>query len=102
MLLAVRWLDTLLGTPPPGDETVRLNARLTAVETHIKALYDHSAETARELQQLRRDEARRAAEHATMVDALDRLYKRVSARIARQDDKAEEESTYDLRKRLGR
>lgn len=94
-------------------------ARLTATETHTKALYDETAElraelrvAVRELQQLRQDEARRAAEHATMVDQLTRLYKRVSARIEREaqteDQRAARnsvghvESVAELRRRLGR
>lgn len=35
------------------------------------------------LERLERAELERAAEHAAMVDRLDRLYKRISARIAR-------------------
>lgn len=81
-------------------------ARVAALETHTKALYDHVRELTRELQQLRQDEARRAAEHATMVDQLTRLYKRVSARIAREEAVTHPsdtgESVLALRSRLGR
>lgn len=87
-------------------------ARLTGLDTHIRALYDRDAETRaelramqRELQQLREDEVRRAAEHATMVDQLSRLYKRVSARIEREHqttDSRNGESVAEMRRRLGR
>lgn len=125
----MRWLDTLLGTaaqpPVPDDRTLRLTppgatggddgreerpdpylARIDALETHIKALYDHVRELTHEIQQTRQDDARRAAEHATMLDALSRLYKRISARIAREDGgmapAPDEESVLAMRRRLGR
>jgi hypothetical protein len=83
-------------------------ARVMALETHVKALYDLGKENARELQQLRQSEALRAAEHATMVDQLSRLYKRQAARIARAEGNGKalpepaEESVMDFRRRLGR
>jgi hypothetical protein len=43
----------------------------------------------------------RNGEHTAMVDRLDRLYKRISARIARSGE-APTESTLDLRNRLKR
>jgi len=45
----------------------------------------------------------RAAEHAAMVDQLDRLYKRISARITREHAApaaAPTESPLDMRRRL--
>jgi len=64
---------------------------------------------------LERSEHIRAAEHADMVDRLDRLYKRISARIARDTTpeagtnprpdlgtRAPGESVLELRKKLGR
>jgi hypothetical protein len=112
----MQWLRTLL--TPPSDSPAT-EARLVALEQHARSLYDHAAEQRRELrelvselQQLRQDEARRAAEHATMVDQLTRLYKRVSSRIAREGQTAaaaaenghtqSEESVMELRRRLGR
>lgn len=88
-------------------------ARLVALETHIKALYDHveqlqreNRELVRDFQALRQDEARREAEHATMVDRLARLYKRVATRITREEEppteESIEESVLDMRRRLGR
>lgn len=99
------FLDTLLGrSPADAGKPEGQAARLAAIETHIKALYDHARENAHGLQQLRQDEARRAAEHATMVDQLSRLYKRVSARIMREPNGTEPDplSTGELRRRLGR
>lgn len=83
------------------------DARFRALETHVQSLYDHVQQTTRELQQLRQDEARRAAEHSTMVDSLTRLYKRVSARIVRDAENGHAappagESVAELRRRLGR
>lgn len=112
----MRWLRTLVTPPSDSPETV---ARIVALEAHARALYDEAAQSRRELrellgelQQLRQDEARRAAEHATMVDQLTRLYKRVSSRIAREGQTAaaaaenghthSEESVMELRRRLGR
>lgn len=83
-------------------------ARLQALETHIKALYDEAQQQRRQLTLFADDEARRAAEHATMVDQLSRLYRRVSARIAREGQSPApngahpEESVMELRRRLGR
>jgi hypothetical protein len=57
---------------------------------------------------LERAEATRAGEHAAMVDQLERLYKRVSARIAREQPSnnggagRSDESVLSLRQRLGR
>lgn len=79
-----------------SHEVDALARRVLALETHVKALYDH-------IKLLESDEVKRAAEHATMVDQLSRLYKRVSARIARADVTAPEgESVLNLRQRLGR
>lgn len=98
---ARRVLRTLTSTPNtdngahiPDAEAVR--RRVEALETHVKALYDHVTE-------LRREEAQRAAEHATMVDQLTRLYKRVSARIAREPQPEATqpfESVLDMRRRI--
>lgn len=108
----LRTLARLLG--PPDIRAELDEARVSAIETHVTALYDELRQQRAELRalhgtmvQLQTDEARRAAEHATMVDALQRLYKRVSARIAREemkhhDETPESESTLALRKRLGR
>jgi len=57
-----------------------------------------------------RAEALRTAEHAHMVDRLDRLYKRIAARIARENGAdadpvtppTDNESVLSLRSRLGR
>lgn len=110
----MHFLTRLLGAAPTEPATL---ARVEALETHSRALYDETRELrdelrglTRELQQLRQDEARRAAEHATMVDQLSRLYKRVSMRIEREaaaqldlpNGAHREESVAELRRRLGR
>jgi hypothetical protein len=97
----VRLLGGSRDTTPPNL------ARVLTLETHVKVLYDLVKENARELQQLRQGEALRAAEHATMVDQLTRLYKRQAARIARSEGNGgapaqQEESVMDFRRRLGR
>ena len=89
--------------------------KLSALETHVRVLIEESAtqraelrELTRELQQLRQDELRRSAEHTGVVDQLNRLYRRMSARVAREaeqnarDHTNDEESVAALRKRLGR
>lgn len=84
-------LRRFLSTPPDI-------ARLAALETHTKVLYER-------LQDIERTEATRAAEHAAMVDQLDRLYKRISARISRgavTQGSDNGESTLALRQRLKR
>lgn len=104
------WLRPLLA---PQHE-----ARLRAVEAHIAALHDEAAEARREareltsqLQQLRQDELRRQAEHTGVVDQLNRLYRRMAARVAREAElngKAlthpsdSEESVAAMKRRLGR
>lgn len=73
-------------------------ARLVALETHTKVIYER-------LEELERAETTRAAEHAAMCDQLDRLYKRVSARMSRavaQGSDSHGESTLALRHRLNR
>lgn len=87
-------LRRLLVTPPD-------NARLAALETHTKVIYER-------LEDVERAEATRAAEHAAMVDQLDRLFKRISARMSRADravtqgSDSAEESPLALKRRLGR
>lgn len=61
----------------------------------------------RRVEALERAETVRAAEHAAMVDQLDRLYKRITARIAREhsakpEPASEGESVLSLRNRLQR
>lgn len=93
------------GKPPASTNTQGDEARTSALETHVQALYDHCRELTRELQQLRQDEARRAAEHSAMVDQLTRLYKRVSARIVRDAEAgngATNDDTGAWRRRLGK
>lgn len=102
-VLSQLWRALRTVTSSPHRSTVNptdadaLRGRVAALETHVKALYDH-------VQLLERDETRRAAEHATMVDQLDRLYKRVSARISRSHggDEPNGETPLSLRRRLGR
>jgi hypothetical protein len=70
---------------PDGD----VRARLAALETRVHTLAAQ--------------EAARAGEHAAMVDRLDRLYKRISARMVRENNgatPAPEESPLALRQRL--
>ena len=72
----------------PTDE------RVTALETHVRVVYER-------LRELESAEAARAAEHAVMVDKLDRLFKRISARITRaQANGAPDESPLAMRQRL--
>lgn len=103
-MLSTLWRALRTVTSSPHRSTVHpseadaLRSRVTALETHVKALYDHVA-------LLEREETRRAAEHATMVDQLDRLYKRITARIARTyggDLEPNGESPLSLKRRLGR
>jgi hypothetical protein len=110
----LRWLSTgedYIASDDYGPQNIdrrdRAIARLAAIETHIKALYDGLKENAHELQELRRNEATRAAEHAAALDAITRVYKRLSARISRENEpplteEAVEESVLDMRRRLGR
>lgn len=95
------------GSPQPQHQPERDDARVAALETHVQALYDHARQLGSELQTLRQDEARRAAEHSAMVDQLTRLYKRVSARIVRDAEASNghapsDDTTGALRRRLGR
>lgn len=59
---------------------------------------------AERLAAIERAEALRAAEHAAALDKLERLYKRMAARVAREPDLTTHngESVLDLRNRLGR
>lgn len=78
-----------------------LEHRLGALEAHVKVLYEAVQQTAGELQTLRQEDTRRAAEHAAMLDSLNRLYRRVSARIGREVGAAPaEESTKAMIDRL--
>lgn len=98
-------LRTLNGTPPS-----RSTAHPTVPDASAQALLAR-------LEAVEKAEALRAAEHAAMVDQLTRLYKRVSMRIARSDERElldrEElhreathhhngESVLSMRNRLGR
>lgn len=76
-------------TVPNGLGTVPLSA-FEDVEDRVMAL--------------EKAEALRAAEHAQMVDRLERLYKRITARIARDAEPPSEttESPLSLRRRLQR
>lgn len=118
-----RLLRTLLGIPAPLDGATltspvvrrddeltalwgqyeRLLARLEKLESDLGAT---SLSLYQRVEKLERAEATRAAEHAAMVDQLERLYKRVSARIARADrieePPVEEESVLSLKQRLQR
>ncbi len=91
-----RFLRTLLGIPAPLDGA-----------TLSSPVVRRDDELTLRIEKLERAEATRAAEHAAMVDQLDRLYKRVSARIARADrvdreEPALEESVLSLKQRLQR
>lgn len=89
-------LRALLATNPTGETP----ARVQALETHTRVLYERITD-------LERAEMVRAAEHAAMVDKLDRIYKRITARIAYAAQHPNEpasngESPLALRNRLGR
>lgn len=98
------WLLRALRTVSPHPTAERraslhdadaLRSRVAALETHVKALYDETA-------QLRSEQARREAEHGAMVDQLARLYKRVTTRILREAGSSSdsEESPLQLRHRI--
>lgn len=86
-----RLLRTLLLTPAPLDGATSRAAeplrRVDELEARIVVL--------------ERAETLRAAEHAAMVDQLERLYKRIAARIARENgSQSSGESVLDLKQRL--
>lgn len=105
-----RLLRTLLGIPAPLDgatpssPVVRRDDELwLRVEKLQSDLGVTSLDLYKRVEKLDREEATRAAEHAAMVDQLERLYKRVSARIARAErvgPEPEGESVLDLKKRI--
>ena len=85
-----RWLGTATpeaGTPP---QIVLLTECVRQLEADVQGLL--------------KAEIVRSAEHAARIDQLDRLYKRVSARIARGEGEPTHngESPLALRQRLGR
>jgi hypothetical protein len=86
--------------------TRRARTQATPARTLAPSLLPDAALLARvaaledTLHQLHRSEAIRSAEHAAMVDKLDRLYKRVAARVARGENGATDESTLAMRNRL--
>lgn len=79
---------------PATDTVAALTASVSALVARVEAVEQR--------------EALRSAEHAAMVDQLDRLYKRISARISRADKAspvngdASDESPLALRNRLKR
>lgn len=96
LLHAVRTLlPAFAATPKRAHPDTPLVAALRAELDTLKARVDALA----------RAELERQAEHAAMLDSLSRLYKRVSARIAREQppgDTPSGESTLTLRSRLRR
>ena len=99
MLLAVlRTLArALLGRSPqtPGRDTTTSHVFEADLRRRVSVLEE-------ELRELKHSEVTRSAEHSAMVDQLDRLYKRISARISRSpnQESAQEESPLALRNRL--
>jgi hypothetical protein len=99
MLLAVlRTLArALLGrsTQPPGRDTATSHVFEADLRRRVSVLEE-------ELRELKHSEVTRSAEHSAMVDQLDRLYKRISARISRAPAQEEppDESPLALRNRL--
>lgn len=89
-LITLRGGNAPLRAHPDTPPVTQLITRLETLEARVDAYA--------------RSEATRQAEHATMLDALGRLYKRVSMRIAReqQETPASSESVLTLRQRLGR
>ena len=98
----------MLGTLWRALRTIKAGdlSRLTALEAQVAALLERERTMVAQLDMFRADETRRAAEHATMVDQLDRLYKRVAARIARESRDAPHqapangETDLDFKRRL--
>lgn len=70
------------------------------------ARLSHSlAQLERRVEALEASETLRVAEHATMLDRLERLYRRLSARITRAaqlEPDSNGESPLDLKRRLGK
>lgn len=98
-VLSYRWAMrfSLFGRP---HDASTLETRLVTVEGHVKVLYERVLE-------IDRSEAVRNAEHAAMVDRLERLYKRMATRIARENGAVTAptdngESVLAMRRRLGR
>lgn len=102
----IRTLLSALRTPhgtPPDRSTVHPTVPDASAQTLLARL-----------EAVEKAEALRAAEHAAMVDQLTRLYKRVSMRIARSDERDRDlldqeathhhngESVLSMRNRLGR
>lgn len=93
-----RALQRWLSVPLDGSATQDLWGRQDALSITVTALAERIAEC-------ERGEALRMAEHAAALDSMTRLYKRVSARMAREhigqgDEPANGESPLALRRRL--
>lgn len=97
VLVVLRTLArALLGrsTRPPSRDTATSHVFEADLRRRVSVLEE-------EIRELKHSEITRAAEHSAMVDQLDRLYKRVSARIARSaPSDTPEESPLALRNRL--
>jgi len=86
-------LSALIADPPaPPVRRSPVDARLDALETTLRDVQSTLAKYTTA-------ETERAAEHAIMCDRLDRLYKRMASRIARESA-APGESPLALRRRL--
>lgn len=97
----------MLGTLWRALRTIKTGdlERLSQLEAQVAALLTRERTMQAQLDMFRADEVRRSAEHATMVDQLDRLYKRISARISREGRDAPHqngETDLDFRRRIGR
>lgn len=97
-MLFTRWLRRLPPVAATEHEAQDLWGRQRVLSITLDALTERVVS-------LERAAAVREAEHAAAIDALNRLYRRVAARIARESpaSSAEKgESVLDLKTRLGR
>lgn len=92
--IAIRRLLRRLSDPPvTGHDDPQLLRRVEQLEERVRLLHGAVAEA-------QASELERAADHAAMVDKLERIYKRFATRIAREGAAEPEESPLTLRNRL--
>lgn len=100
----LRWL---LGDPPPAlaaQSLADLRNALAELEVRQKNWDKVLDGFERDIKRLKSESVEREAEHAAQMDKLQRVYKRVSQRIAMENTHPElgYESPLELRRRLGR
>lgn len=101
-----RWFAAAPSTPPsvPAFDPDPLVTRRSEV------LAELVTDLGRRVEKLERSEAERSMEHAAMLDRMDRLYRRIAARMVREAQLQQEpdltgptdtgESALEMRKRL--